>query len=103
MSEQNEPTAEEIVEWLQSSDPTERSAALDELLCGVDGGAVLITVGNQQAQVTASGAVDAGRMFNVLLSLTQQFGAAVGLQLQWVQAPDDPKKIVVPPGTRFFQ
>jgi hypothetical protein len=97
-----ELTDSDIVTMLRSDNPEDRRIALGQLF--PDGGAVMVSMGPKGSAISASATVDAGRMFGGVLYLAQQLGKPLGLQLNWVQPPEDPSKIVVAqPGSEFFK
>lgn len=89
-------TDAEIVAGLRSEVPEERQKALDALYPDVigSGGALLIRSRATQAETSSTRGVNAGRMFITMLQLAQLFGAHLGLQLGWVQKPEDGGKIL---------
>lgn len=90
-----ELTDAEIVAGLRSEDAETRAAAINALFPDSPGGAVLIEIGVNQAQVTGTKQLDAGRMFQVSLFVTQSFGRQIGLGLHWVPDENEEKKIQV--------
>lgn len=92
-------TDTDIVAGLRHDDHGVRQAAL-EALYPHGSGAVLIHSKKDVAQITATTRVDAGRVFNALLWLSQNVGKHLGLALHWVpeQVVEDPNKIQIVPG-----
>lgn len=87
-------TDTDIVTGLRSDDQDTRQAAL-EALFPTGAGAVLVQAKAQAATITATRRVDAGRVFNALLWLSQNVGAHLGLQLNWIPTQPDPRQIQV--------
>jgi len=82
----------EIVAGLRSDDEVKRREALESLFPH-GGGAVLIHARPDSAQITATTRVDAGRMFNALLWLSQNVGKHLGLALGWIPTVEEQSKI----------
>lgn len=88
-------TAQQIVDGLRGEDPECRQKALDQLFLGSKNGAVLLQARALTVQATTTSRLDAGRLFNGLVYLAQQFGKAIGLQLAWVP---EPQSLEIAPG-----
>jgi len=85
----------DIVTGLRSEDAKARQKALDALFPGAKGGAVLLQARALSVQATTTSELDAGKLFNGLLYLAQQFGKALGLHLAWVP---EPQSLEIAPG-----
>jgi len=97
MNENGKPwNAQQIVDGLRSDSPQKRQQALDQLFLGSKSGAVLLQAGTLSLYATTTTSTDAGRLFNGLLYLAQQFGKPLGLQLSWVPEPEQLE--IVKPG-----
>lgn len=89
-------TDTDIVVGLQSEDEHERQRALEALF--PDGSAVIIHSTGKQVRLSTTKQMDAGRIFNGLLFLSQEIGRYLGLQLHWIPTGDpNANKLVIAP------
>lgn len=82
-------SADKLVEMLRSDDPKHRQAALEEIYPDHHGVVLIELAPGKRSIATTQKCADVGGMFTTLVYSAQQYGKALGLNLNWIQDQEE--------------